>query len=246
MTENDRFKIVRRELGLNQDAFAKGLGIKQGSLSDIERGKVGVSDAIKFKLRKKYNIDIEFIEGKSDNIYLHEDQNGSFSKKSPQKGSTKDVKIKVDYLNKGQARDTFAPLFVSGDKQNLTIVPLKAFGGFLMGYRNKVYLDSLQKTSFPWVQGECFAFEVEGFSMMPDYIPQSFVVTTQLEKLEYMQKGKDYVFQTIDGLVLKRFVSIKDTSCNIVSINEEYNPVKSMPLKSIKGVFFIEYKINKP
>jgi bacteriophage CI repressor helix-turn-helix domain len=65
MTENQRLKIIQKELSFNSQAdFAKALGIKQGSLSDIYREKkgVGVSDSIKMKLEKEYSININWIE----------------------------------------------------------------------------------------------------------------------------------------------------------------------------------------
>ena len=65
MTENQRLKIIQKKLSFNSQAdFAKALGIKQGSLSDIYREKkgVGVSDSIKMKLEKEYSINIDWIE----------------------------------------------------------------------------------------------------------------------------------------------------------------------------------------
>ena len=59
MTENQRLKIIQKKLSFNSQAeFAKALGIKQGSLSDIYREKkgVGVSDSIKMRLEKEYSI----------------------------------------------------------------------------------------------------------------------------------------------------------------------------------------------
>ena len=65
MTENQRLKIIQKKLSFNSQAdFAKALGIKQGSLSDIYREKkgVGVSDSIKMRLEKEYSININWIE----------------------------------------------------------------------------------------------------------------------------------------------------------------------------------------
>ena len=72
MTENQRLKIIQKKLSFNSQAdFAKALGIKQGSLSDIYREKkgVGVSDSIKMKLEKEYSININWLEtGKGEMI----------------------------------------------------------------------------------------------------------------------------------------------------------------------------------
>lgn len=150
-----------------------------------------------------------------------------------------------------------SPYMKSNGRKNLIVVPLKAFGGFLAGYKNKVYIDSLEHHSFPWIHGECYAFEIEGFSMYKTklidgeifevgYKPGSFVVATPLEKFEGLMKGRDYVFQTTDGIIVKRFKGLKDDHCQLESINEEYNPVKPLHLKSIKRMYYVEQNIKKP
>lgn len=65
MTENERLKILQVELGFSSQAkFAEKLHLKQGSLSDIYRGKGGikVSDSIKRILEKEYSINIDWLE----------------------------------------------------------------------------------------------------------------------------------------------------------------------------------------
>ena len=63
-TPNDRLKLYRiEELNISQKEMSKALGMQQGSYSDIERGKVGVS-GILTKLIKKFSINpIWLVEG---------------------------------------------------------------------------------------------------------------------------------------------------------------------------------------
>jgi transcriptional regulator with XRE-family HTH domain len=225
MIENERFKIIRKELGFNQEELANAINIKQGSISDIERGKVNVSDNIKYKLNKILNVNIEYIE-KGLEPKLFEAKNIS------QPESVYHIKSK-----------------------NCIFVPLKAVGGFLAGYENKVYLDSLERFEFNQIKGECYCFEVEGSSMClskvingeifeTGYKPGSFVVATRVENFDWLSKNKEYVFQTTDGLIIKRFEKIKDEKFILISINDDYNPVPPIPLKAVKGIYFIEKKIS--
>lgn len=55
-TENVRLKVMRKKMGHTQKEFADILGIKQGSYSDIERGKVGISGNLLKVLINKYRI----------------------------------------------------------------------------------------------------------------------------------------------------------------------------------------------
>ena len=59
--ENVRFKKVRESLKLDQNAIAKALNMKQGSISDIERGKNGVSNDVLFKLKAIYGVNPDYI-----------------------------------------------------------------------------------------------------------------------------------------------------------------------------------------
>ena len=50
METKDIFKAVRMALGLDQEGIASKLEMKQGSISDIERGRIGLPAKIKKKL----------------------------------------------------------------------------------------------------------------------------------------------------------------------------------------------------
>ncbi|MDY0201565.1 MAG: helix-turn-helix transcriptional regulator [Bacteroidales bacterium] len=56
MTENERLKIVRQHFRLTQKSFSQELDIKQGSYSDVERGKAGVSVQLLKNLIKRYRV----------------------------------------------------------------------------------------------------------------------------------------------------------------------------------------------
>jgi hypothetical protein len=137
------------------------------------------------------------------------------------------------------------PASLDNGKSNMFLVPLKAYGGFLSGYADTVFMDSLEKVSFPFIKGDCYAFEVEGFSGSPDYNPGDYIIATPVEKFEWLRKNQIYVFQTIDGLLLKVFDKIEGNFCHVHSINEDYNPVPPIPLKSLKKVYYKEYTIKK-
>lgn len=143
-----------------------------------------------------------------------------------------------------KAESNARPLQFEASKENMYLVPIKAQGGFMMGYEKEVYLSQLEKIAFPLVRGECFGFEVDGFSMMPEYLPSDYVVSTPVESLEHLMKGKVYIFQTIDGILLKEFGGIEGDEAILISINEDYKPIKT-PLKSIKKAYLKEFKITR-
>lgn len=243
MSLSQRIKNIRTTLNLNQAQLADKIKIKQPSISALESGGNISFDTVE-KFRKYLNINPEYLSGRSDSMFL-----------------SSDVLQKAhgfnDNTGQGNSTSSRPANQHESEKKNLTIVPLKAFGGFTMGYADRIFIDSLEKIYFPWIQGECFAFQVEGSSMYKTYniegeilskgyAPGSYVITTKLNLPDLPTKGKDYVFQTIDGILLKKFVAIKGEKMYLESINKDYDPI-TVPVKSVKGIYYVEdTSNNKP
>lgn len=62
METHERLLIARKALGINQDDFARGLGLKRGSYSDVERGKVSnLSESTLLLLEINYGVNREWV-----------------------------------------------------------------------------------------------------------------------------------------------------------------------------------------
>ncbi|MDQ0092081.1 transcriptional regulator with XRE-family HTH domain [Paenibacillus anaericanus] len=60
-TIGDKVKAIRLQHELNQIAFADKIGISQGRLSEIEQGKTKPSAETLKELRKKFNVDLNWL-----------------------------------------------------------------------------------------------------------------------------------------------------------------------------------------
>ena len=71
---HERLKAVREALNMTQSIFAQSLGLKQGSYSDIEKGKTKTPVTPQTELILKYvhNVNIEYLYGKSDDMFVVE------------------------------------------------------------------------------------------------------------------------------------------------------------------------------
>lgn len=59
---SDRLRIIRNALGKSQVEFAQALGLKQGSYSDIERGRTkNMSESVLNLLSIKYSVNIDYL-----------------------------------------------------------------------------------------------------------------------------------------------------------------------------------------
>lgn len=140
--------------------------------------------------------------------------------------------------------DNIKRVSMPNDNLNMIVVPLKAYGGFLSGYESKVYDNTLQRVSFPLVRGECFSFEIEGYSMAPEFNPGDWFVGSRLEGFDWLVKSRPYVFVTVGGIILKMFNGIVDDHASLSSLNNDYNPVAPMHIREIKGIFHKEAVIK--
>lgn len=63
MTEVQRLREIMERLNFKtQKKFAAGLNIQEGSLSDILRGRIGISNGVKDRLFLKFNVNLEWLE----------------------------------------------------------------------------------------------------------------------------------------------------------------------------------------
>ncbi len=137
-----------------------------------------------------------------------------------------------------------SPFLIIPRADNIIHVPLIAYGGFLQGYANKVYIDSLERYSLPGITGEHYSFEVDGMSMYDFAAPGDYAIAKPIEKFEWMTPRRAYVLQTTDGLLIKYFEKLSDSTGHFYSANKEYPPV-DIPLKSLKKVYFVDRILKK-
>lgn len=145
------------------------------------------------------------------------------------------------HASKNVGTNIFAP---PSPELNLVIVPLKVQGGFLRGYENRVFMDQLEYAHFPFIKGRCWLFEVEDFSMSPIADPHDHVVCTEVFDIAWLSKGKIYVIFTTEGKCIKFFDKTDNEFLYLYSENKDY-PVKPIPLKSVKKIFFKEYIMKR-
>ncbi len=100
----ERLKELRTLLNLNQGEFAAKIGIKQGSLSDIERGKVGLSNVVMNLICKTFAVNRDWLENGEGQPFANE-----YEHRQDLSELEKDILTKFNLLDKE-------------DKQAITII----------------------------------------------------------------------------------------------------------------------------
>jgi transcriptional regulator with XRE-family HTH domain len=114
------------------------------------------------------------------------------------------------------------------DRENITLVGQKASAGYLNGYADPVYMETLPQFHLPNLsrQATYRAFELSGDSMLP-LISGTTVIGGYVDQLKHIKSGKTYVLVTqTEGVVYKRVFNYLEENGKLflVSDNEHYKP----------------------
>lgn len=120
---------------------------------------------------------------------------------------------------------------------SIEIVPQKASMGYLSGYSDPEYIESLQRISLPFLtNGKYRAFPAQGDSM-PPFKDGSYIIGKYIENIEDLKPGKSYVIVTLnDGISYKRFTSFNEKSITVAADNSFYTPY-DIPLGEIVEIW---------
>lgn len=108
-------------------------------------------------------------------------------------------------------------------ENKIEIIPYKASMGYLSGYADPEYIESLQTMSLPFLHnGKYRAFPAEGDSM-PPYQDGTFIVGKYIETISDVKIGKTHVLVTSKGFTFKRIVNISEQALTVSSDNVFYD-----------------------
>ncbi|WP_026966116.1 XRE family transcriptional regulator [Algoriphagus terrigena] len=114
------------------------------------------------------------------------------------------------------------------DKENITLVGQKAAAGYLNGFADPEYMETLPQFHLPNLsrQATFRAFELSGDSMLP-LVSGTIVIGSYVEQLKEIKSGKTYVLVTqTEGVVYKRVFNYLEENGKLflVSDNDQYKP----------------------
>lgn len=199
---SDNIRHLRVKKEVSQSVVAKGIAITRDRLAKYEEGKSQPPLEILVKLSHYYHVSIDLL-------------------------LTADIrKIDVDALMKMEDNRILLPIAVDVHGENaIEIIPHKARAGYLSGYSDPEFIESLQHVSLPFLKnGKFRAFPVTGDSM-PPHKEGSFIIGQYLEGLDNIKDGKTYILLTKnEGIVYKRLKRNGKSSLMLISDNAFYDP----------------------
>jgi transcriptional regulator with XRE-family HTH domain len=199
---SDNIRHLRMKKEVSQSIVAESLSITRDRLAKYEEGKSQPPLEILVKLSHYYHVSIDLL-------------------------LTADIrKIDLDTLLKLEDNRILLPIAVDRKGENtIEVIPHKARAGYLSGYSDPEFIESLQHISLPFLpQGKYRAFPVTGDSM-PPHREGSFIIGKYIESLGEVRDGRTYILLTRnEGIVYKRLNRNGKNSLTLISDNTFYEP----------------------
>ncbi|URW79574.1 XRE family transcriptional regulator [Xiashengella succiniciproducens] len=178
----DNIRYLRNRLDYSQQKVADDLMITRGRYAKYEDGASEPPIDILVRMSRYYNVSIDLLV-------------------------TVDLrKYSLNEILKLPDNRILLPVKVDRHGANvIELVPHRATMGYLQGYADPEYIESLQTISIPFLgPGKYRAFPAEGDSM-PPHPDGSYIIGRYVESIDDLKAGKTYVFITRnEGITYKR------------------------------------------
>lgn len=196
-------RFLRKQKGITQNDLADQLDVQRTMISAYEDGRSEPKLATLQKL-------CDILEVGLEELLEHDIE--KLGRKAIQKRGINILTIAAD----------------ENDKENITLVGQKASAGYLNGFADPEYMETLPQFHLPNLsrQATYRAFELSGDSMLP-LIPGTIVIGSYVEQLKQIKSGRTYVLVTqTEGVVYKRVFNYLEENGKLflVSDNEHYKP----------------------
>ena len=216
---SDNIRVLRVRHKISQEKLAQNLQITRGRYVKYEDGTSEAPYDILKKIAQYFHMSIDLLL------------------------SVDIRKINMDDLLKLENNRLILPIQVDQQGENfIEVVTQKAKAGYLNGYADPEYIESLQQISLPFLgPGKHRGFPVEGDSM-PPHEDGSIIIGRYVERLGDVQDGKTYILITKnEGMVYKRLNKNKKNALVLESDNSFY-PNYEVRLSDIVEIW--EYQCN--
>lgn len=136
----------------------------------------------------------------------------------------------------------------SSGKDNVVLVPAKAAAGYLIGYGDSEFVQSLPTFSLPNIQNGTFRmFQTSGHSMFPTLCDGCYVVAEWVENwYKDIKDNRVYVIVSTDGILVKRVLNRlkKYDNLYLKSDNRKEYPNISLEPHQIKEVWAVKMHLS--
>lgn len=255
-------KFLRKKKGVNQTEVASVLDFKRNTLSNWESEYTEPGLDKLGKLARYFDITIDELVSKDlANAHLisgsAEIKTKEIAHPNAHPSAHLSPKITVqDHDPPYQAQEAkIVPVVVTIDshgRDNITLVPVKARAGYMLGYGDPKFIKTLPVYRLPGLNNGTFrAFEVEGLSMYNTFSPGDIVIGSYVELAQHCRDERVYIFVTKeDGILIKRAINRAEKEGKFILKSDNITdrdqyPVTVLPVDKIAEIWYVEAVLSK-
>jgi len=183
-------KHLRKTKGLTQDQLADKIGVNRAMIGSYEEGRAIPKITVLKDIAHYFSISLDTLINNNLSI-------------EPSNSSTDSVDITGSNLR------IVSTIVDRNNSELITLVPVKASAGYLNGYADPDFIESLPRFSLPFPElsreRTYRAFQIHGESMEP--IPSgAYIISEYLQDWHSIKDGKTYILITRDECVVYKRV----------------------------------------
>lgn len=254
---SSNMEFLRKSKNLKQSEIQYRLDIDRTTWSNYERGKSFPKLELFHKIAEYFginegdllNIDLSQVRFDKENTVNENDKKGKVSGKvSGKVYQQNDVLSVVSEPLSGLISPKVITVDTAGN-ENCLYVPVKARAGYLSGYNDPQFIETLPAYRLPNVNNGTFRiFEVEGHSMFNTFHDKDKAIG-RWDNLKNIKDGRIYVLITKnDGILIKRLINRASEGVIICKSDNNYKgeyPPIVLDINEILEVWYVTDKWTK-
>jgi len=231
-----KIKAIIEEFNLNNYSFSKRIGVTSTTVDSIINGRPQADGSRKrtkpgydvlMSIINEFNINPDYLFGKDDRMIRS------------------DIRKPATYSGMPQV----VAVNPTGN-ENVVYVPIKARAGYLNGYGDTDYIESLPTFNMPHLtNGTYRCFEVYGNSMVRTFFDGDLVFGKYVESLSDIKDGRIYVVVSKDdGIVLKRVINRIEERGKLILKSDNKNgnyPTYTIDAEDVMEVWYVTMFASK-
>ena len=259
-------KFLRESRGLKQSEMLDSIGIAQTTWNNYEKGvsRPKYDDLIKISNTFDVSIDDLLKADLSKGNLIDKAKSKKFDTKGNLNSNPKG-NLKGDYTNKFKERSTVLnepqstyksskmPSIVTVNEHgidNIIYVPIKAQAGYLSGYTDQEYIESLPSFRMPGLNNNTYRmFEVEGISMSPTLSDKDRVIAEWVTNFDEIRENRIHVIIHTEGVCIKRVLNRVNEreklylKSDTLTHRQDY-PLLEIDPEHVKEIWYVRMKVS--
>ena len=240
-------KYLRKKSGKTQDALSSEIKIGRTTIANYEAGisEPNVDTLLTFS--KYFGISV------GDLLSKNMEENPLPGRGQGEASDEKDLMLRAVFPDKPATGYNNIPKIITVDNSgndNIVYVPVKARAGYLSGYGDTEFMETLPTFRLPGLNNATYRmFEVDGPSMAPNVLHGDRVIGEWIDELDKIRDNRVYVVVHTGGVAIKRVVNrLKERGklylkSDTIAHRHEFPTVEINP-EDVKEIWYGRMKIS--